>query len=460
MKLNRFIASTATTLRSLLMRRSLDPRRDIWDECGYPEVITIQDYKNEFQRGDIAARVISLLPEDSWSQKPDVYETEDPDETEFEKAWEDLDKRKHIVAQMQRADVLSGIGRFGGLLLGLDDGGALETPVPGIEEDGSATKSTPQKRELLYLRAFDETALRVETYQTNMANPRFGQPLFYSIQFTDTSLAGAKAATSARVHWSRIIHIADNRTDSEIYGAPRLEKVFNRLLDIQKIVGGSGEMFWRGGFPGLSIETPAGTPEDVEIDEAATKEQMEAYMNGLQRYIATLGLTVKSLAPQIADPKTHIESQIRMIAIAYGIPWRILMGAEVGQLASEQDVKNWNRRLTRRREDYITPFIIAPMVERLISVGVLPTPSEYFISWPDLDSPSDSDIATVAERRTNALSKYATSGADVLVSPYHFLTKILGLEEDAAVSIIKDSGEPIFDEDNDEDNDRSTPPSA
>ena len=38
-----------------------------------------------------------------------------------------------------------------------------------------------------------------------------------------------------------------------------------------------------------------------------------------------------------------------------------------------------------RQEGYLTPFVIRPFVDRLIALGVLPTPEEgYIVFWPDL----------------------------------------------------------------------------
>ncbi len=150
----------------------------------------------------------------------------------------------------------------------------------------------------------------------------------------------------------------------------------------------------------MSLQSLPGLTEDVTLDTKATKEQMEAYMNGLQRYIATIGMDVKSLSVQVADPEHHLEAQMRFIATSLAIPWRVFVGSEAAKLASTQDVQTWNRRLTRRREDYVSPFILRPFVDRLIAFGILPEPADlkegYLIDWEDLDTPSDAEMATVA----------------------------------------------------------------
>lgn len=424
--------------RQLWLRRQLDPRRNIDAECGHPDTIEIDDYKKAFCRGDLATRVVSVFPEESWAERPQVFETQDEVETEFEKAWIELEKRFNLLSILTRADILSGIGRFGIILLGVDDGGPLNQPVAGINDRGDATGT---KREILFLRTFDEQSVKVKTLENAVTNPRYGMPKMYEVTLTDVEVGNP---TTQEVHWSRVIHLADNRTSSEIYGAPRMEKVFDRLLDIKKIAGGSGEMFWKGGFPGISLEAAITKDENVEFDEAATKEQIEAYMNGLQRYIATVGMQAKSLSVQVADPGPHLEVQVRLVAMSLGIPWRVLVGSEAAQLASEQDIRSWNRRLNRRRQEYVTPFILSPFIQRLVMLGVLPKPKDIIIVWPDLNSPGDKDKAEVGERRTNALMKYVMGGVDALIPPFHFLTLVLGMKDEEAKSIIKEMGDDLM----------------
>jgi len=204
-------------------------------------------------------------------------------------------------------------------------------------------------------------------------------------------------------------------------------------------------MFWKGGFPGISLESQNMGEEEIEFDKEATKEQIESYMNGLQRYIATIGMSAKSLSVQVADPSPHVDLQLKLIAVAMGVPWRVFVGSEAAQLASEQDTRAWNARITRRRNEYVNPFILRPFCDRLIAAGVLPAPGEsYEIDWPDLNSPSDLDRASIAERQSNALAKYVQGGVDVLMPPFHYLTLVLGMSDEEANSIIEAAGDNLM----------------
>lgn len=444
------LITNLTTSRVEWLRRLMDPRRDISVECGHPLSISLSDYKDSFDRRDMATRVVSLYPDECWRSDPEVFETDDPEQTAFEKAWSAVQKKQKLYSRMHKIDVLSGIGSFGVLLLGVDDGGKLETAIQGMKTDGTR-RANAADRQLLYTRTFDQSVVRVKDLENNPASPRYGQPLMYELDFTDATgglsidSSGEKLVTITKsVHWSRIIHVADNCGNSDIYGEPRMKKVFDRLLDLRKVAGGAGEMFWKGGFPGLSLEAMPSKDEILEFDEEKTKEQIEAYMNGLQRYIATVGMQVKSLSAQISDPRPFAEVQVRLIAAALSCPWRILLGVEVGSLASEQDIRAWNGRMQRRREEYLTPYLITPVVNRLIAIGVLPEPKEgedsVMVAWKDLNSPSDQDKATIAEKRTNALLKYVSAGLDRLIPPFHYLTLVVGMTTAEAESVIKAAG--------------------
>ncbi len=426
------MAENATLMRSELLTKLLNPGKDINFECGYPDTISIEDYKGMFVRMGVATRVVELYSEESWALLPKVYETEDAEETEFEKEFKSLEKKRHLFQYLQRIDTLSGIGRFGVLLLGIDDGLELEKPVVGINEI-TGEKEGDSKYELLYMKPFDESVVEIKRKESNVKSPRYGLPTAYSIKFEDTS---GKTSTSQtkEVHWTRIIHIADNRESSDIYGKPRMEKIYNQLLDIRKVLGGSGEMFWKGGFPGLSFKVdPNQTLTDEDKD--AMKDEMRNYSQSLQRYLSFVGVEVQSLNTQVADPSGHLDTQIDSICISLGVPKRIFMGSERGELASSQDTGAWNKRVSKRLEGYVSPLLIRPLVDRLIAFGVLPEIEEYFIGWPDLNAPSNEEVAEIAVKRTDAMSKYVAGGVDNLIAPKEFLTLVMGFTTEEAESI-------------------------
>ena len=75
--------------------------------------------------------------------------------------------------------------------------------------------------------------------------------------------------------------------------------------------------------------------------------------------------------------------------------------------------------------------------------GALPAVDDYEVKWPDLNTPSDDEKAAVAEKKTNALSKYVSTRMDALIPPFHYLTMVLGFSDDEANGIIDEAGDRL-----------------
>tara|TARA_R110002096_G_scaffold431536_1_gene646898 strand:- start:3089 stop:4972 length:1884 start_codon:yes stop_codon:yes gene_type:complete len=404
---------------------------------------------------------------------------------------------------LKRLDELAGIGFYGILLIGfndLDEGESLATPVkasprPNKDKDKKTDKQPPFKKkddtdedkdteddvdnlfgdveddiddtetfeptklpsekgeseggdglEIIFLRTFDSSLVTIKGREKDLTNPRFGHPTSYNINFEDPSTytdAGDNANFSTQeVHWSRVIHVADNLGVSEIFGPPRMQAVFNRIVDVHKLYGGSAEMYWRGAFPGLSFETHPQLGGDVEISEGL-KDDMEQYMNGLQRYLALTGMSAKSLAPQVVDPNPQIDAQITAICIRLGIPKRKFMGTERGELSSSMDDDEWNDKLQARQMNFITPRIIVPFIDRLIELQVLPEPDEgYQVEWPDIHNLSDQVKAEILVKRVEAMAKFIQGGVEGMMALKDFYMREMHYTEEEADSIIDNIEEP------------------
>lgn len=439
------VVLNALLARSGFLKDYLTETRDIDAECGYPGTneLTVKTLKFFYDREAVATRVVQLMPEESWGVFPEVFETEDVDnETEFEAAWKSLTleltgeskfKRKEgnsIWEYLKRVDVLSGIGFYGLLFLGLDDGKDLREPAESREN-----------QKVLFMRAFDQSSTDITNYDTDTNSPRFGLPTLYNIEFSSPSenVGGGIGVvnTTVKVHWTRVIHIADNLDSNEVFGVPRMRPVFNRLWDLRKLYGGSAEMYWKGAFPGLSLETHPSLGGNPQIDIKGIRAQIEEYQEGLQRYLATKGISVNSLAPQVVDPSPQINIQIEAICVQLSTPKRIFLGSERGELASSQDMKTWNKRVRTRQNTYITPRIIVQFIDRLILLGVLPEPDEYHVKWPDLESSTDEEKAVVAVKKIEGLVKYVAGDVSSIMHPLDLYTKIMDMDPDEAEAILE-----------------------
>lgn len=408
--LSSVIASRA--MLSSRMGKSFGGKRDLFEALGYPLTLTYEDYLAKYTRGDIAARIIEAPVNGTWEQKPEIVEDVET-ETQFEKDIQAVIKKKKLFHFLRRADLLSCIGSYAVLLLGVDDGLELSEPLVKASE-------------LLYLQPYSEGSSEIMTWDKDNTSPRYGLPETYQLKIMEPG--NVTSYQTKIVHHSRVIHIAQGLLESNTYGTPKLERIYNRLLSLDLIVGGSGEMFWQGAFPGFQFNADA----DMDMTQSSTemKEMIDKYVHGMKRYLTTQGMDVNKLASDIADPSKHVDVQLTMISIASGIPKRILEGSERGELASSQDESNWNDRLDSRRLDETEPTILRPTIDRLIECGVITPPSggEYTVIWPDLSAPSNKDKAEVGKTRTEATAKYIESGMDMLIPPKQYFEEMLDMD--------------------------------
>jgi hypothetical protein len=447
--------STTTISRLRSSGEQNDPRRNIYDDCGYPltEQIRIQHYQEMYYRNPIAKKVVDLKPDHSWQVHPRIIEDDSETETPFEAAvkerlgnalngesWYQDDEGDPVWEVFKRVDRLSGIGHYGVMLIGVGGGDGED-----LGQELTFSPGQTPTRDLIYLKAFPEYSATVKQYDRDKNSPRYGKPEMYSLTFEDTSNLRVPDDVSVRAsmetfeaHWTRVIHIADNIDGNEIVGVPRMRPNYNRLLDLDKLYGGSAEMYWRGAFPGISWETHPQLGGDVEVDVDSMKSQMEQLMNTLQRYSITTGMTAKELAPQVVDPTPQITAHIEAICMEEDCPKRIFMGSERGHLASDQDAKHWANVITSRRESYVTPGLIVPTVNRFIQLGILPIPSGYSVVWPEIESMSPLEKADIALKLTQAIVAYVAGNGPAVLPFFKFLTMILNLTAEEADAIIEE----------------------
>jgi len=425
------IRNDSSLFRRDLLTSLLNTKTDLNKECGYPDYITPEMYFQLYDREGLAQRVVHCMAEESWVILPEVYETEDEGKTAFENDLEALCLKHDVWNTLKRADMLSGIGRFGAILLGINDGRPFIEPVD----------TSGAKLDLIFLTVLHEPDIKISSTDRDETSPRYGQPLVYSVNYYDEATG---SSISGNVHYSRIIHLADNRRTSQVYGTPRMKAVFNRLLDVRKIISGSPEMFWKGAFPGFGLKIDP-DQQGAQIDIKSVRTEFERYSSGLQRYMALEGMSVQSIAPQVSDPSSHIMVQMDNIAITLTIPKRILFGSEMGVLASGQDAKAWNKRLSGRQEGYVTPQVIRPFIDRVVQFGIISSPkktdiagrAEYITKWKDLNTMTDGERADISVKDTDCLAAYVTDGIESLIPLKEYLVKFLGRTSEEADALVK-----------------------
>lgn len=369
--------------------------RDIDAVLGYKTNPTISDYKAMYSRRGLASTIVDAPAKTTWRKRP-VIKDGSEGKSAFIQQWQALQKRLSVFHYLERVDRLTGIGRYGVLLIGVKDGADLSTPLEQVNGPES----------VIFLSAFGEDNAQITRFVTDTQDPRFGHPLMYSMDLYGNLLSKEEAGERQEVHWTRVIHVAEGLLENEIYGEPRLQKVFNRLQDLDKVVGSSAEGYWQSAAKGFAI----GPKKDYEIDEAGlqdAKEQWQEYIHGLQRLISTEGLEFQELKGEITDPTGVFKMLISLISGKTGIPQRILLGSERGELASSQDEANWLGRIAERQEQFAEPRILRALIDRLIAIKALDPPQDgvYEVEWPNLFYLTDMEQAKVYADRAAAIAE-------------------------------------------------------
>ena len=402
--------------------------RNVYQSLGYPTTISYSDYSARYARQDIAKAIIDRPISYTWKGKVLVTEAKDDKDTKLETAWLKLMKDLKLKSKFVRVDKVSSIGSYGILLIGFNDTQKPEDFAKPVQ------KGT---RQLLYVKPLGEGNAKICEYEKDPQNGRYGMPLMYEVTFvaeegtTNTSTT-TTLEKNMKVHFSRVLHVAGELLESETFGEPVLKPVWNRLMDLEKLVGGSAEMFWRGarpGFQGKVDEKFKMTPAVL----ADLEDQIDEYENNLRRMLVNEGVSYESLAQQVANPDKHVDVQIQMISAQTGIPKRVLTGSERGELSSSQDRDAWFDVIQTRREEHAESTILRPFVDMCIEYKILPEPStpEYTIEWSDLFAPSEKDLAEVGKIRSAALKDYATNPqAEFILPPDAFFKHLLGFSDE------------------------------
>ena len=410
--------------------------RNITTALGYKPTLTFTDYLARYFRQDIAKAVIDRPVKASWKGDIEVIENTKTKSTKFEKEWRKLYVRLKLKSVFIRADKLTGLGSYSVILLGLDD----------IKTKKGFENKVKTGAKLVYVKPFSEQSAVVDKWDENERSSRFGKPLYYKISITSEGLnptvkkrhgSSTSYQDSFIVHHSRIVHLTEDVLEDEVYGIPRLQVVFNRLMDLEKLIGGDAEMFWRGARPGYT----GNVKEDYEMTQTmldSLNDQIKDFEHNLKRVLVNEGIDYKSLEQQIADPESHVNVQIQMISAVTGIPKRILVGSERGELSSAQDKQEWISYVTSRREEQNEPGILRPFIDHLLEYKII-TPhksKEYIVVWDKLFSLSDKEKVELGKNRAIALKEYSTNPAAQYMFPLPiFMEYYLGLDRNQISSI-------------------------
>ena len=135
-------------------------KRDLYKIYGYETTPNIDDYIGRYNRQDIAKRIVEAYPKECWKLLPEVSDDNDNvEDTEFEYEVINLlsDSRLKLLHYIKRLDILTGLGQFGALFVGVKDG-----RDPSQELVGNLNID-----DILFLAPYSEKNISITEYEEN-----------------------------------------------------------------------------------------------------------------------------------------------------------------------------------------------------------------------------------------------------------------------------------------------------
>ena len=422
--------------QSLLMGGIDNKRPDAWCSYGYKDFLCFGDYYKLFERGGIAHGAVMTLNEHCWSSDPEVIEGDEEDRAEaptpWEKQFKKLAKRLKLWEKFRDADMRRLVGRYSCILLQFKDSKQWDMPV------GRASEA-----QLINLIPAWEAQIKVVSWYDDPADPNFGKPRAF--EYSENALNDNFNAEPGRiitVHPDRVVVIGDMRN-----GIPFLQAGFNDCVNMEKVLGGSGESFLKNASRQLAINFD----KEVDLDAiarahgVATGELQEIFdevtrgMNrGQDQTVITKGATVTPLVATVPDPLPAFDVSLQSFCASIRIPSKIIVGNQTGERASTEDQKTFNKRCQGRRVSLLSSDI-ETFVDHLMRLGVLLT-LEFSVCWDDLTEASKDEKMSIVLKMADCNSKMMASGQPIFTAEE--MREVGGYDNDVELPPLPDVNPP------------------
>lgn len=373
-------------------------RPTAWRSFGWAETLQFHDYYRLWERGGLAHGAISRTISKCWQDDPEIIEGE-PDETKrpptaWEKEFKAFAKASKLWESVREADMRRTIGKYSALILQIADGKTWNQPVRG-RAARRLVKIIPAWEGQLTVSAWGQDETNSETY---------GLPMMYSFREgavgnDPSSAAAGYSGRNLEIHPDRVILLGDI-----INGIPMLRAGYNDFVNIEKILGGSGESFLKNAARAISINfgeksnlSDIATAHGVPLKDlrGIFDQVTEGINRGVDQTLITQNADVKPLVAVVPDPQQHFNVSLQSAAASIMIPVMIWIGSQTGERSSQEDQKDWNKTNQGRRLSLLSSDI-ETILAHLIRIGLVRPIAESSVVWSDLNE------ATQGEKLDNA----------------------------------------------------------
>ncbi|PJZ07352.1 DUF1073 domain-containing protein [Pantoea rodasii] len=395
------LAATVGRLRSLYSGVNGNTKRTkLWDEFGYPDQIGFDQYYRAYERNAVAHAAVHKLLDSCWVDHPTIIDGDEAKESTKTTAWETLVTKvlKKHWPKIKDADRRNLIGRYSAILIQFRDGREWSQPV-----DRNVVAKLKEKAIVKLIPAW-ESQVKPGNFDTDTMSETYSQPLSYNFNEQPVGDDGTYGVVrGVTVHPERIIILSEGSEDENMLsGVPFLRAGYNKLLDLEKVSGGSSEGFLKNASRQLGIAFDSQTDMATIAAQAkeagyanigeAMNEKMQKLNRGTDSALVTQSGTTSVLSVAAADPQPTWTVTANEFAASIQCPFTIQFGQQTGRLASDEDKADWAKRCNGRRWGFMTA-VVTTLLERLWTIGVIDPPSsgEVTLAWSDLLAPSEKE---------------------------------------------------------------------
>lgn len=386
-------------------------RPNAWNAYGWKPNLEFSDFYRLWERGSLAHGAIGRIIGKSWQDEPEVIEGA-PQETKrpptaWEKEFKAFAKACKLWERVKEVDKRRCVGRYAGLILQVADSKTWDQPIKGRAA-----------RRLVKIIPAWEGQLTVNEWDNDETSQTFGEPLSY--QFRESAVgndynraAAGYGGRNLTIHPDRVIILGDI-----VEGVPVLRAAYNDFVNIEKILGGSGESFLKNASRQLAINFA----KDVNLLDIATAhnvkpadlrkifDQVTHGLNqGVDQTVLTQGAEVTPLVATVPDPQEHFNVSLCSAAASIEIPVMVWIGSQTGERSSSEDQKDWNKTMQGRREALLSSDI-ETIVAHLTRIGLIAPVAESSVSWSDLSEATQKEKLENAKLMGEVNSQFATTG--------------------------------------------------
>lgn len=374
-------------------------RTTLYQEFGYPAELSFTDYYNAYERNAVAHAAVHRLLDDCWQDNPTVIDGDESKENKETTPWESSVTKllKRFWPRIKDADRRNMVGHYSALVIQLKDGADWNEPV-----DTTEVKRLGEKA-LVNLIPLWEPQLKVTEWETDISSENYGKPKYYDFDERPVGHQIHGPIKQKKIHPDRVIILCEGADDDYMFsGIPLLKAGFNKLLDIEKISGGSAEGFLKNASRQIAVEFDAATDMD-NIAQAAKKagyddigsamaDKVDKLNRGTDSAAVMQAGRMNVLSVAAADPNPSWEVAVREFLTTIRIPFSEFLGTQTGVLAGDKDGAAYGKRLNGRRWGFQTKYVTG-IIGRLCTLGVISQPEsgDITLAWSDMLAPSEAD---------------------------------------------------------------------